>query len=160
MRTMQKLLKATAIMGYGMVSETVTHAKKIKPNKFMGCYLNKPTAKAYIKLDRDNPLDLKKSRFVLLLDSNEILNIKNSVELKTIQVGKREHWYQRYTIHNKFILVFRSNDIRKQIHNVCTKYSNCKEISKVVCDSLDVASARYYDLMKKNKAFPGQKNVI
>ena len=59
MNTMQKLLKATVIMGYGMGSETINHAKKIKPNKFMGCYLNKPTAKAYIKLDRDNPLDLK-----------------------------------------------------------------------------------------------------
>ena len=160
MGTMKKLLKATAIMGYGMGSETVNHAKKIKPTKFMGCYLNKPIAQAYIKLDTDNPLDLKKSRFVLLLDSKEILNIKNPVELKTIQVGKREHWYQRYTIHDKFILVFRTNCIRKQIHEICTEYRNCKEISKIAYDSLNVASARYYDLMKKNKAFPGQKNAI
>ena len=160
MNTMQKLLTATFFMGYGMVTETVDSAKKIAPTKFMGCYLNKPTAKAYFKFDKDNPLDLKKLRFMLLLDNNEVLNIKNPVELKTIQVGKREHWYQRYTLHDKYILVYRNNAISKKIHNVCSEYRNCREISDVIFDALKVAEARYYNLMKENKAFPSKEKII
>lgn len=160
MNIMQKLLTATFIMGYGMVSETVDNAKKVTPTKFMGCYLNKPTAKAYIKLDKDNPLDLKKSKFLLLLDNNEVLNIKNPVELKTIQVGKREHWYQRYTVYDKYILVFRNDKIAKKIHDTCTEYRNCREISNIAYESLRVASARYYDLMKENNAFPSKEKII
>lgn len=160
MNTMQKLLTATFFMGYGMVSETVDSAKRITPTKFMGCYLNKPTAKAYIKFDKDNPLDLKKSKFVLLLDNKEVLIIKNPVELKTIQVGKREHWYQRYTLHDKYILSFRNNAISKKVYNLCTEYRNCMEIKSSISQSLDVASARYYDLMKEHNAFPSKEKII
>lgn len=157
--SLQKIMKATAILGIGMISETSNCVKELKPQKFMGCYMHKPVPKAYVIFDKKDPLDLSKARFMLLLDNKEILSLKKCLKMKTIRYSKLVKWY-KFEQFDEYVVRFNSDKFRKRINDICSEYRNCTEIHDEVNHALEVASARYYDLMKKNKAFPGQNNVI
>lgn len=154
MKMLQKLLKATAVTGLGMATETVSQSKALKPQSMFGCSFSRPTPQANLVLDEKNPLNLKKARLILRLDSKEVLVINNPVVLSIVKQIRREKWYHVYEQYDQYVLKPRNDYVRKQIHNVCTSYRNCQDISKEVYHSFDVASAIYYNLMKEKNAFP------
>ena len=79
--------------------------------------------------------------------------------MKNIRYSKLVKWY-KFEQFDEYVVRFNSDKFRKRINDICSEYRNCTEIHDEISHALEVASARYYDLMKKNKAFPGQNNAI
>lgn len=152
--SIQKFLKATTVVGVGMVSETTKQAQELKPKSIFGCSFSRPVATCRVHFDESDPLNLKNAKLVLLFDSKEVLVIKNPVELKIVQGARHDAWYKPFEYYDKYILVPRTNSVRKKIHDICASYRNCREIHKIVYDSFDVASAEYYKFMKTYNGFP------
>lgn len=157
-----KLLKATGILGLGMITEStncvVTTAKDLKPEKFLGCYTHIPKFKVKIQLDRKNPLDLEKAQLKLTIDGVDKYFTK-CLELRKIRSTKFVKWYKCET-YDKYVVRFKPNTCQSKLNKLCSQYRNCIEIQDAIGHELTCVSARCYNLMKENKSFPGQENNI